>query len=185
MTKIKKWLIIRLCSILGLCALTGLPWLQKKRKTRQSTAISERWWQWWNGRRRKSTLYVIRFLMSKNLRRTKWIRILLSRTNSRRCFLRIGKKSGIIASYCTANKLVALTGMRVCEVLGLKCEFLFDDHIYVCAQHYNKYGYRDKIRLNTISCWLGYCGRLEKIEKGKRGRFSVFPGCGWSAAKTM
>jgi integrase len=44
---------------------------------------------------------------------------------------------------CTANKLAALTGMRVCEVLGLRGEFVFDDHIYVCAQHDNKYGYRD------------------------------------------
>ena len=43
---------------------------------------------------------------------------------------------------CTANKLMALTGMRVCEVLGLKGEFVFDDHIYVCAQYDPKFGYR-------------------------------------------
>jgi len=44
---------------------------------------------------------------------------------------------------CTANKLAALTGMRCCEVLGLRGEFVFDDHIFICAQHDHKYGYRD------------------------------------------
>jgi integrase len=43
---------------------------------------------------------------------------------------------------CTANKLAALTGMRVSEVLGLRGEFVFDTHILVCAQ-YDKYGYRE------------------------------------------
>jgi len=43
----------------------------------------------------------------------------------------------------TANKLTALTGMRCCEVLGLRGEFVFDDHIYLCAQYDKKYGYRD------------------------------------------
>jgi integrase len=43
---------------------------------------------------------------------------------------------------CTANKLAALTGMRSSEVLGLKGEYVFDDHIYVCKQ-YDEYGYRD------------------------------------------
>ena len=43
---------------------------------------------------------------------------------------------------CTANKLMALTGMRVCEVLGLKGEYVYDGHIFVCAQHDTKYGYR-------------------------------------------
>ena len=42
-----------------------------------------------------------------------------------------------------ANKLLALTGMRVSEALGLKGEHVFDDHIYVCLQHDNKYGDRD------------------------------------------
>jgi integrase len=41
-----------------------------------------------------------------------------------------------------ANKLAALTGMRESEVLGLRGEFVFDDHIILCAQ-YDKYGYRD------------------------------------------
>jgi integrase len=31
---------------------------------------------------------------------------------------------------CTANKLSALTGMRCCEVLGLRGEYVYDDHIY-------------------------------------------------------
>jgi integrase len=42
---------------------------------------------------------------------------------------------------CTANKIAALTGLRCCEVLGLKGEFVFDTHIYLYAQH-DKYGYR-------------------------------------------
>ena len=44
---------------------------------------------------------------------------------------------------CTAHKLAALTGIRCCEVLGLRGEFVFENHIYICAQHDNKYGYRD------------------------------------------
>jgi integrase len=43
---------------------------------------------------------------------------------------------------CTANKLAALTGMRISEVLGLRGEFVFDTHVFVCAQ-YDKYGYRE------------------------------------------
>jgi integrase len=42
----------------------------------------------------------------------------------------------------TANKLAALTGMRACEVLGLKGGFVYDDHIYLCKQ-FDEYGYRD------------------------------------------
>jgi len=42
---------------------------------------------------------------------------------------------------CTANKLAALTGMRISEILGLKGEFVFDAYIHVCAQ-YDEYGYR-------------------------------------------
>jgi integrase len=41
----------------------------------------------------------------------------------------------------TANKLAALTGMRISEVLGFRGEYVFDDHIFVCAQ-YDRYGYR-------------------------------------------
>jgi integrase len=41
----------------------------------------------------------------------------------------------------TVNKLAALSGMRVSEILGLKSSCLFDDHIYVCMQH-DIYGYR-------------------------------------------
>jgi integrase len=43
---------------------------------------------------------------------------------------------------CLANKLAALTGMRASEVLGLKGEYLFADHVYLCKQ-YDEYGYRD------------------------------------------
>ena len=40
-----------------------------------------------------------------------------------------------------ANKLAALTGMRVGEVMGLRGEYVFDDHIFLCAQ-YDRFGYR-------------------------------------------
>jgi integrase len=43
---------------------------------------------------------------------------------------------------CEANKLAALTGMRCSEVLGLRGEYVFDDHIFLYAQ-YDKYGYRE------------------------------------------
>ncbi|MDR0497147.1 MAG: phage integrase SAM-like domain-containing protein, partial [Treponema sp.] len=42
---------------------------------------------------------------------------------------------------CTANKLAALTGMRCGEVLGLRGEYVFDDHIFLVGQ-YDAYGYR-------------------------------------------
>jgi len=42
---------------------------------------------------------------------------------------------------CTAHKLAALTGIRCCEVLGLKGEFVFDKHLYLNGQ-YDDYGYR-------------------------------------------
>jgi integrase len=42
---------------------------------------------------------------------------------------------------CTANKLAALTGMRASEVLGLRGEYVFERHIFLCAQ-YDQYGYR-------------------------------------------
>jgi len=41
----------------------------------------------------------------------------------------------------TVNKLAALSGMRVSEILGLKGNYLYDDHVYVCMQ-YDIYGYR-------------------------------------------
>jgi integrase len=43
---------------------------------------------------------------------------------------------------CVANKMAALTGMRCCEVLGLRGEYVFDDHIFLNAQYIKKYGYR-------------------------------------------
>jgi integrase len=42
----------------------------------------------------------------------------------------------------TANKLAALTGMRSSEILGLRGEYVFDDHLYLCKQ-FDEYGYRD------------------------------------------
>ena len=41
-----------------------------------------------------------------------------------------------------ANKIAALTGMRCSEVLGLRGEYVFDDHIFLCGQ-YDEYGYRE------------------------------------------
>ena len=43
---------------------------------------------------------------------------------------------------CTANKIAALTGMRCCEVLGLRGEYVYDDHIFLCGQ-YDEYGFRE------------------------------------------
>jgi integrase len=43
---------------------------------------------------------------------------------------------------CTANKLAALTGMRCSEVLGLKGEYVYDDHLNLCGQ-FDDYGYRE------------------------------------------
>ena len=42
----------------------------------------------------------------------------------------------------TANKIAALTGMRCGEVLGLRGEYVFKDHIFLCGQH-DEYGYRE------------------------------------------
>jgi integrase len=41
-----------------------------------------------------------------------------------------------------ANRLASLTGMRIGEILGLKGEFVFDKHIYVCGQ-YGQFGYKN------------------------------------------
>jgi len=47
-----------------------------------------------------------------------------------------------------ANKLAALTGMRCGEVLGLRGEYVFDNHIYIAGQ-YDNYGYRQtKTKIN-------------------------------------
>jgi integrase len=43
---------------------------------------------------------------------------------------------------CKANKLAALTGMRCSEILGLRGEYVYDDHIFLCGQ-YDEYGYRE------------------------------------------
>jgi integrase len=43
---------------------------------------------------------------------------------------------------CTTNKIAALTGMRCSEVLGLRGEYVYDDHIFLCGQ-YDEYGYRE------------------------------------------
>jgi len=39
-----------------------------------------------------------------------------------------------------ANRLAACTGLRIGELRGLKCEYVFDDYIFITGQ-YNDYGY--------------------------------------------
>jgi len=39
-----------------------------------------------------------------------------------------------------ANRLAACTGLRIGELRGLKCEYVFDDYIFITSQ-YNDYGY--------------------------------------------
>ena len=39
------------------------------------------------------------------------------------------------------NKLAACTGMRAGEIMGLRGEYVYEEHIHVCAQ-YDDYGYR-------------------------------------------
>jgi integrase len=43
----------------------------------------------------------------------------------------------------TANKLAACTGIRCGEILGLKGEYVFDDHFFLCGQYDPKFGYRE------------------------------------------
>jgi integrase len=67
---------------------------------------------------------------------------------------------------CTANKLAALTAMRISEVLGLKGEYVYDGHIFVCAQ-YDEYGYRptkDKGK-NNIPLTSELIRDLQKLKK--------------------
>jgi integrase len=40
----------------------------------------------------------------------------------------------------TANRLASITGMRIGEVLGLRGEYVYGGHIYVCGQ-YGEFGY--------------------------------------------
>ena len=41
------------------------------------------------------------------------------------------------------NKLAALTGLRIGELVGMRGEFVFDDYISVCGQWSREYGYTD------------------------------------------
>ena len=43
----------------------------------------------------------------------------------------------------TANKLAACTGIRCGEILGLRGEYVFDNHFFLCGQYDEKYGYRE------------------------------------------
>jgi integrase len=87
-----------------------------------------------------------------------------------------------------ANKMAALTGMRSSEVLGLRGEFVFDDHIYLCAQ-YDEYGYRetktkDKHNIPLPSAIIKELRELKK-DNGEGFLFSLDGGAEPICRKTM
>jgi integrase len=44
--------------------------------------------------------------------------------------------------FCSLNKLAAISGMRLGELLGLRGEYVFENYIEVCGQ-YTRFGYQD------------------------------------------
>ncbi|GHU96922.1 hypothetical protein FACS189483_01360 [Spirochaetia bacterium] len=89
---------------------------------------------------------------------------------------------------CLANKLAALTGMRSCEVLGLRGEYVFKDHIFVCAQ-FDEYGYRptktkDKQNIPMTPDFIAELEEL-KILNGDGFIFSLNGGATPISRKTM
>jgi integrase len=89
---------------------------------------------------------------------------------------------------CTANKLAALTGMRACEVLGLKGAFVYDDHIYLCKQ-FDEYGYRDTKTKDKCNIPLpdGLISELKELKRmnGEGFAFSLDGGATPVCRKTM
>ena len=78
------------------------------------------------------------------------------------------------------NKVVALTGMRCSEALGLRGEFVYDDHIFLCGQ-YDEYGYREtktkvKHHIPLTEELIADLRRLKKINKDGF-LFSLDGGC--------
>jgi len=74
-----------------------------------------------------------------------------------------------------ANRLGSLTGMRIGEILGLRGEYVFEKHIYVCGQ-YGEFGYKDytKTKENRkIPLMLEAIALLKKL-KIKNGKGFVF-----------
>jgi integrase len=70
----------------------------------------------------------------------------------------------------TANKLASLTGMRVGEILGLRGEYVYDDHIYVCGQ-FGKYGYGPtKTKESDKAEWFRLCVFPKRGAKPVSGR---------------
>jgi integrase len=68
---------------------------------------------------------------------------------------------------CIANKLAALTGMRVSEIVGLKGDCVFDKHIFVHSQYQTKYGdcpTKDKGE-NNIPLTAELVSDLKKLKK--------------------
>jgi integrase len=89
---------------------------------------------------------------------------------------------------CLANKLAALTGMRSSEIMGLRGEYVFEDHIYICAQ-YDEYGYRptktkDKQNIPLTPDFIEELKELV-ILNGKGFVFSLDGGAAPVTRKTM
>jgi integrase len=79
------------------------------------------------------------------------------KSNMKLCFMRT-----------QANKLAALTGMRSAEVMGLKGCYVYDEHIFLCMQFDNKYGYRptktkDKCNIPLPASMIADLNELKKI----------------------
>jgi integrase len=74
-----------------------------------------------------------------------------------------------------ANRLASLTGMRIGEILGLRGEYVFDKHIFVCGQ-YGEFGYiphtKNKENRN-IPLLPDMIGLLHKLMK-KNGKGFIF-----------
>jgi integrase len=87
---------------------------------------------------------------------------------------------------CTANKLASLTGMRACEVLGLKGGFVYDDHIYLCKQ-FDEYGYRDTKTKDNIPLRGDMINDLKELKRMNRDGFvfSLDGGASSVCRKTM
>jgi integrase len=88
----------------------------------------------------------------------------------------------------TANKLAALTGMRVSEVLGLKGGFVYDEHIYLCMQ-FDEYGYRptktkDKHNIPLTENFISELKELKRMN-GDGFIFSMDGGATPICRKTM
>jgi integrase len=76
----------------------------------------------------------------KLLKSVKKNRELLDHEDIQRLFGASWEKYWSKYMYCFISKLAACTGMRISELVGLKGEYVMDNHIVVKKQH-NKFGY--------------------------------------------